>query len=260
MKNQHDTKDKITTFLLSILALGVIIFIVFGGYWLFVHKNEVITDTPKVEDIESFGSTPEEAVVKFIDLTGNMGDPNQVNALQLENRSALRDNGQRRLESYNKAKDGLLSGSPLFITAFEKYNSEYSQRLKYPTYYEIKPNSIKIINKSEEKKQSINGSERVVVDIFVDFITIKTEFAQSASDVSWDGTYNEVVYEQKFSNVKFEVVRIEDKNWRIYDYDKAFDIGPNFSVWNPSNPSQDIIQGKIVKKIKTKVVDENGEQ
>lgn len=233
----------------------VALLVVIGGGWLtykfiFGEKSISTDNEVNVKEIKGFGSTPQEALAKFITINGNMGDPNEVNGKKLLNKTAQENNFTRRYDSYKKALEGIADGSPLIISGYEKYIKEYSDNLPWANYYTIDDKSLKLSDPSEEYELSNNnslsqGKEYKAVDVYASFISTKTYYRLKSQDSSSDGTFVKITNKENFENIKFTLVKVSDENWRIYDMEDEGLISSRFATWNPQTEENYDVQKDV---------------
>lgn len=228
-------KEDIQPIILSILALLVVIGIGFVTYNLLFGEK----DAPKevnVSKIEGFGKTPEEAVAKFIMTAGNMGNPEDVTFEKLDNKSSRQNNGQRRLDSYEKASEGLVSGSQHLIPNQKDYIAAYAQQLNASEYYTVLADSVEVGKHSYGEEIEIDNKGKInsyqTAKVKANFISTKASFQLARTDADSDGSYSRINNEEGFKNVEFTVVKVGDSAWRIYEFDQYVEIGERFSTWD----------------------------
>lgn len=230
-----DKSNNIKTFGLAVLSLVALCGLGFGAYKLLSDD----TPAPKkieVVAIEGFGKTPEEAAAAFIMTAGNMGKASDVNFEKLDNRSAVNTNYDRRIDSYRKSTEGLVSGSRLIIENQETYIDEYSMTRPWAEYYEIDPDSIAVSKATPIDDISIDrgneSSEYKASTVTASFFSTKYHFQPTSNDVDADGSFVEIYNEQLFEDVEFTLVEVSENSWRIYDFTQEVEIGERFSTWD----------------------------
>lgn len=233
--NKKDAKELSLAFVILLLLLG--------GGWLgykffFGEKGIETNNSIDVSKIQNFGSTPQEALSKYIMLNGTMGNPNEVNGEKLLNKTAQENNFSRRQDAYKKSIEGLVDGSPIIVSNMGKYIKEYSDNLPWATYYTIDSKSLKVSDPSEPyelENTQTTGQQKPykAVDVYASFISEKTYYRLKAQDASSDGTFVKLINKENFENIKFTLVEVSDKNWRIYDMNDEGKISSRFATWNP---------------------------
>lgn len=232
--NSKNIKDLLIALGL-LIGMGVIIFICWS---VFFNKDETKTNNSiDVADITGFGSTPQEALTKFIYTAGTMGDYTEVTIEGLTNKTIFQNNAQRRKDSYTAAIEGVVNGSKLIITNQDTYIDKYYNTVQWPIYYSIDSNSIQLSNESEsyELKVTSTGETYNAVDIYADFSSTRHLFRLVATDASSDGSYERVDNTENFKGIKFTLVEIADNQWEIYDIDDNGTINSRFSTWNTNS-------------------------
>lgn len=237
---------------LAALSLALVVGVGLGAYKFFLSPKEPeATQEVKIEKVEGFGKTPQEAVAKYIYTAGNIGNPDDVNIGKLTNGTARNNNLQRRIDAYDESVDALVSDGPSM--GIKKSDLEkYTGPLQWAEYYVVPKESIKVSeNIGEFKDESTDGKPYEGQIVKASFESEKVYFRLKAQDSSSDGTFVKVSNKQQFDNVEFKVAKVGDNAWKIFSINDNGAIGPRFAHWSPEfskkaiNPENDKPVGEL---------------
>lgn len=244
--------------IIALVSFLFILLLVFLGYNYFFKESEVpVNEEVNVDNIDGFGSTPQESLTKFILINGTIGDYTDVTAEKLRNKTASQNNNTRRYEAYTLASEGIAVDSDLLSSTKMQDIRDYTETMQWATYYTIDKNSIKTSKPSEPYDlPSILNSNKIykAVDVIASFNSTQTYFRLKSTDAESDGSYIQINNAETFDNIRFTLVEVEDNNWKIYSINDEDDsnIGPRFSTWDTNKDDLTKVENDTeIREIKT---------
>lgn len=229
------------------------------GLGLFVYNFVIngVRKNPQPEEVKmiegtGFGTTPQEALKKFVYLNGNMKDSMTVTYEQLQNHSATNTNLSRRYNAYKRASKGLLSESPLLNVTMKSDIKSYTDNLSYPLYFTVPEKSIKVSEPIQYKQKTITNFQGrtktyTTTKIYVSFKSIETSYQLQSTDASSNGDFNKIENTRNFTKIGFTMVEVSKNQWRVLNSDDITSIGCRFATWNVTTGDKDNLSQNVIK-------------
>lgn len=256
-KKPFDIKLIIIALVLTIIAVftPIVILTVLNNK---TNEGKTIKTNFSISDSGIISDTPEETAVKYIYRNGTMGDTQkEISKDTLLNNDALHNNAERRISAYEDVAKATVPGSSLISTSYRSRIEKYALGLRFPIFYEIKQDSIKVAKKDNERRIDIlseNGlSNYKAVDVYISFVSDYITYSRS-NDTSYDGTYKKNVNEKKVADLMVTLIEIDGK-WLVYDIPNAeTELNSRFATWK--NTTLELIDTEKTREVESIKVEE----